>query len=82
VTPISSEQLQEYNNQWLAKHPFYAVNGDNCQLYVKHIVWEVLGINLDTQNKNIGAAVFGAGIGATIVGIFAIATGLWIKGKH
>lgn len=76
------DNVRQWNQKWLEEHKFYSFNGDNCQLYVKHTMYHYLGIQLDTQNKVIGGAAIGAGISATIIGICALAVGLWVKGKH
>lgn len=79
---LSESFIEKIINEWLEKHPFYRFNGDNCQLFVKHMAWHLLGISIETQNATVGNMVFGASIGAIIVGAFGIAAGLFIKGSH
>lgn len=78
----TQQLLKQMIQDWLKNHPFYAINGDNCQLFVKHMAWELLGITIETQNKQIGSAAIGAGFGAIVVGLGAILVGLLVKGGH
>jgi len=76
------EWVEKWNEDWLQRHPIYAVNGSNCQMYVKHIVKDICGVDVDTQNKNLGNIAIGAGIGAMVVGAFALGFGFILRGTH
>jgi hypothetical protein len=79
---VDDKQIEQKILAWLKEHPYYAVNGDNCQLFVKHMAWDLLGVSIETQNSTVGATLIGIGIGSTIVGLVGILLGTLIRGGH
>lgn len=73
--------IVKFNKEWCEKHPRYAVNGGNCQLYVCDLA-RYFGFKLTTQNSAIGNGSIGAGVGAVMVGIGMVVLGFMLKGPH
>jgi hypothetical protein len=72
-------QITAFAAAWIAAHPTYAWNGDNCQLFVNDLLAQ-LGLSpVATQNQAIGGALVGGGLA---VGLLSLALGLFIGGKH
>ena len=73
--------IVQFNTRWCEKHPRYAINGGNCQLYVCDLA-NYFGFKITTQNATIGNGSIGAGVGTVLVGIVMMAFGLMLKGPH
>jgi len=76
------EFITRWSNKWIATHPIYRINGDNCQKYVAHMLKDLFDYDVATQNRDLGNRIIGAGVGAIIVGAFALLGGLLLRGNH
>jgi len=72
----------------------YAWNGHNCQMYVKHVLAMLVGVELVTQNARygvtmqlggvVGMAVALSGVGLAVFAVSALLFlgGRYVKGPH
>ena len=74
--------MVKFNKKWIAEHQCNALNGDNCQLYVKDVVRELTGSDITTQNNKIGNVVVATGVGLLVASVCTIFLGFTIKGSH
>jgi len=86
--------MAQFNETWIRAHPVYAWNGHNCQMYVKHVLAMLVGVELVTQNARdgmtmqlggvVGMAVALSGVGLAVFAVSALLFlgGRFVKGPH
>ena len=76
-TKMTDEELTKFIKEWLESHPRYGVHKDNCQLFVRDLVYYLCGVEITTQNNQIGSAtmILGGAL-AGIAGMLIVAGSL------
>lgn len=73
--------LDNWHAKWVKNHPFYHLNGDNCQRHVQDFL-RLFEKKVKTQNSDIAAKAIGFGIGGMVFCAFIIGIGVLIQGDH
>lgn len=82
ITTATYEEIRDWCIEWLEDHPTYRVNGDNCQLFVKHALHHFSRTRIDTQNAQIGGSMMFWGRIGALIGLAAVGVGALIQGTH
>lgn len=78
-TDANIEQVRSWCENWLDSHPFYAVNGNNCQLFARHAVLEFCGVAIQTQNNRFADQALGFSLASAAVSLLSIVFSIWVR---
>ena len=78
-TNLSDEEIEKHMATWVKEHPKYAVTQDNCQLFVRDILYALTGKPITTQNNHLGNAAIGVGVVAAVTAVCTIAAGIFVR---